>query len=245
MYHAMIVDDEVSVCRGLSILIDWAQYGFSVDAFMNDGASALAQLKRDPYDLIISDIRMPGLTGLQLLGELEQMRYPGRVVILSAYADFEYAQQAIAHGAVGYLLKPVGEALLIDTVNRVYGLLDERAPVDGNVLRSAPSNLVNAAIVRINEQYGSVTVNSLAKQLFVTPNHLSRAFRQRMGVGLNEYLGNVRVEKAKLLLRNPDMMIYDVCARVGFKDIDYFCRVFKTATGHTPSAYRNEHRCKE
>lgn len=106
-YQVLIVDDEEIVCRGLAQFVKWQNYGFAVAGTAYNADEALALLERTPVDVVFMDIRMPGKSGLELL-QIIQKQYPHiKSVILSGYADFSYAQEAIRCGAVDYLTKPV------------------------------------------------------------------------------------------------------------------------------------------
>ena len=107
VYQVLIVDDEEIVCRGLARFVKWEKYGFQVSGTAASGEEALSILGKKPIDLIFMDIRMPQMTGLELL-KLVKEQYPQtKCVILSGYSDFSYAQEAIRNGASDYLTKPV------------------------------------------------------------------------------------------------------------------------------------------
>lgn len=107
VYQVLIVDDEEIVCRGLARFVKWEKYGFQVAGTTASGEEALSILGKKPIDLIFMDIRMPQMTGLELL-KLVKEQYPQtKCVILSGYSDFSYAQEAIRNGASDYLTKPV------------------------------------------------------------------------------------------------------------------------------------------
>ena len=107
VYQVLIVNDEEIVCRGLARFVKWEKYGFQVAGTAASGEEALSILGKKPIDLIFMDIRMPQMTGLELL-KLVKEQYPQtKCVILSGYSDFSYAQEAIRNGASDYLTKPV------------------------------------------------------------------------------------------------------------------------------------------
>lgn len=126
MYKVMIVDDEPLIREGLKELIPWADYGFCVTAAARDGLDALAQYDEAPPDLMIVDIRMPGMDGLELIGTLRARRQELHFLILSGYADFDYAKKALIWNVDGYILKPVDEDELIDYLHKIRGELDSR-----------------------------------------------------------------------------------------------------------------------
>ncbi len=109
MYKVLIVDDEPLIREGLTTLIDWREYGFEVVHAAKDGQEALRIYEHAHPDLLIVDIRMPGMDGLQLIETIRQQKWDPKLLILSGYADFAYAMKAIRSKVEGYILKPVDE----------------------------------------------------------------------------------------------------------------------------------------
>jgi two-component system, response regulator YesN len=110
MLRVMLVDDEPLALEGLKLLIDWQAEGFLVCGECKSAAEALALLPQVKPDLIVTDIRMPGLSGLELLNAARQAGFDGQSVIVSGYSDFYYAKKALKLGVAGYLLKPIEPA---------------------------------------------------------------------------------------------------------------------------------------
>jgi two-component system, response regulator YesN len=113
MIKVLIVDDEPKLREGLRSLIPWESLGFTVVATAANGMQALEKYHIHYPELIVADIRMPGMDGLELISELRKEGSVSHVLILSGHADFDYAKQAIAHRVDGYLLKPVDEDEMI------------------------------------------------------------------------------------------------------------------------------------
>ncbi|MFC5467681.1 response regulator [Cohnella suwonensis] len=126
-YNVMLVDDEPTIREGLRTLIPWEELGFRVADTAANGQEALQKCKANAPDLLIADIRMPGMTGLELIGAIRELETDIRILILSGYADFEYAKQAIAHRIDGYLLKPVDEDELIGYLDKLRAEMDAAA----------------------------------------------------------------------------------------------------------------------
>jgi len=124
MYRVMIVDDERLIREGLRGLIDWSAHGFEVVAVATDGVDALDQLAHTAIDLVVADIRMPRMDGLEFLEALRSRGDTVRFLILSGFAEFEYAQRASALRIDGYLLKPVDEGELAKRLGEVRRQLD-------------------------------------------------------------------------------------------------------------------------
>lgn len=124
MYNVLIADDEQAVCEGLRTIIDWNGCGFQIPDTVRDGEEALARLKSREYHLIITDIRMPVLNGLELIEKIRTQNPKIKILILSGYSDFEYARKAIEFHVKGYLLKPVDRDELLQRLRSLKDELD-------------------------------------------------------------------------------------------------------------------------
>ncbi|WP_141504665.1 response regulator transcription factor [Paenibacillus luteus] len=125
MYNVLIVDDEPWVAYGITHVIDWANLGYNVIGEAHDGLTALQMIKEKKPELIISDIRMHGLDGIELLEKINLLQLETKVILISGYADFEYAQKALRLGAFDYLLKQVDKIKLTESVERLTVQLQE------------------------------------------------------------------------------------------------------------------------
>jgi two-component system, response regulator YesN len=112
----MIVDDEPAIRQGIATCIDWKAHDIDLVAEAGDGFEALDVARRAGPDLVIADVRMPRMNGLEFAKELQKYRPECRVLFMSGFADFEYARQAISVGAIDYLLKPYGAEELLEKV---------------------------------------------------------------------------------------------------------------------------------
>ena len=130
MYHVFLADDEPWALMALKNLIQWSDYGFAVSGEAQDGRQALERIERMGPDLIISDIRMPGMDGLALLQTIREKRWRAEVLLVSGYTDFEYARKALLYGCVGYLVKPVQEKELLEYLEKVRNILNEKYKAD-------------------------------------------------------------------------------------------------------------------
>lgn len=115
----MIVDDEPMIRQGLQSLIDWDQYDFEVVSAASNGVEALENYKQHKPDLILIDIRMPIMDGIRTIEELRKLGAQSRILILSGYGEFQYAQQAIRYKVDGYILKPIDEIELTTYIEKL------------------------------------------------------------------------------------------------------------------------------
>jgi len=120
LMKVMLVDDEPFILQGLSVIIDWEKEGYEIVKRASDGREALDYLKENEVDLIITDIRMPQINGLELLEKVRNEKLSkAYIIILSGYNDFKYAQTAIRYSCMDYILKPVRKEQLLENIRRV------------------------------------------------------------------------------------------------------------------------------
>ena len=118
MLKMIIVDDEYIILESLQKLIDWQEAGVEVVGVADNGAAAIDLTLKQQPDIILSDISMPFFSGLDMLENLRKNAVTAEVILISAHSKFEYAVEALKHGAFDYILKPINEQLLLDTVKR-------------------------------------------------------------------------------------------------------------------------------
>jgi two-component system response regulator YesN len=206
----------------------------------------------------LSDIRMPNMTGLELLAKLHELSgvrpdlsLP-MVIFLSGYEDFKYAQEAIRLGAIDYLLKPAEveeiEAALAKAKRKYdessdLGVPGEPTAINPSAAEEPSSYLIKKAIHILTTRYREdLHLTDIAGELFITPNYLSRLFRQETGKSFVELLSEIRMDNARTLLLSEDRMkIYEVGSAVGYSNPRYFSEWFHKNTGMSPGEYRNLH----
>ena len=133
MYNALIVDDEKSILENIQKAIPWEELGIETVFTAQNGSDALSLLEAYHIDLLISDIRMPGMDGLTLLKHVRDV-YPNiRCILLSAYGEFEYARTALTLGIENYLLKPLSVEELIASIQKSLDNLAQSKHIDQNL----------------------------------------------------------------------------------------------------------------
>jgi len=241
VYRLLIVEDERMVRRGLAQHHPWADWGFTVCAEAESGYEALQRLASTAPHAMLTDIRMPDMNGLELMRTLSQRQVACPTVIVSGYGDFEYARQAIAYGAVAYLLKPVKQEELCEAFRKVRGLLERTSAQPGQAA-FPPRNLVlEPALHYVHAHFARpISAQDLARMSNLSLSQFNRLFRAETGAGVVDYVNRVRVEKAMQLLSEPSCWVYEVADRVGFDDARYFARVFRSITGMSPTEYKEQ-----
>lgn len=242
--------EEDLIRKGIVLTVDWAGAGCAVVGEAANGEEGLEVIRRYRPDLIVTDIRMPKLDGIEMLRRLREEGNRAHVVFLTAYSDFSYAQSALKLGAADYLLKPFHDGELEETIARIRSRAQAAAPAApaAPVLPEGQgpekSKYVREALTYLSEHYNDpdISVSSVARSLGVSDGHLSHVFKKETSYTLSAYLTNYRMHKATELLRDCRVKVYEVAESVGYRDITYFSSAFKKSVGMSPSEYQK--RCQ-
>jgi len=130
VHSVMIVDDEYMILKGMAKIVDWQRHGFEIVQTARNGKQALAAFKQRPVDLVITDVRMPEMTGIALMQKLQALPQAPVVIVLSGFQEFDYVKQALHFGAMDYLVKPIDAQELDKVLDRAKQLLDLRTKTD-------------------------------------------------------------------------------------------------------------------
>lgn len=242
MYKVMIVEDEWLVREGLKQTISWEEVGCELAGEASDGLSAFDLIQQVKPDIVLSDIRMPALDGIGLAERISKQFPEIKIVFLTGFDDFVYAQKAIKLGAVDFVLKPTNPDELMGVFNRVKSKLDEERAFrkeSERMEQGREGSGFEQIEAYIRQHYGEeITLQDIAERHHMSESHFSRLFKQQVGVSFIEYLTTVRINKAKELLMSPKFKIYEVSVQVGYQDSRYFSQIYRKYTGETPTEFR-------
>lgn len=246
MYHLIIVDDEPEILAGLCTVVRWNDLGFNLKAAFSSGIDARNYLSTHTCDVLLCDIVMNNISGLDL-AEYVKANHPRTYVVLnSAYEKFEYAKRAIEARVYRYLNKPTRIEEIVNVFTEIRRELDAAAEAAQPAPEAAPTNehhIVRKVRTYVSQHLcDSFSLSEMAHELHYNPSYLSRVFKSECSEGINEYINRARIEMAQNLLLNSEMKIYEISDRVGFHDIRYFTRQFSAFTGENPSEYRKKRR---
>ncbi len=237
MLNIYIADDEVWIILGLKKLLDKLNIGAYVIGTANNGLTAKEEIGHFKPDVVFADIRMPGLSGLELLQAIPEVSPESKVVIISGYAEFSYAQEAVQHHAYDYLLKPIKpeelSRVMTAIINERDGVTDEeRMPV-------VSDRMIDNVLSEIREHYmEDISLTSLSAKYNISMGHLSKLIKEQLSVNFSDYIASLRIQRAKELLRDDSLSIQEISEIVGYNDYFYFTKVFKKVEGISPSKYR-------
>ncbi|MEH6942664.1 response regulator transcription factor [Bacillus sp. JJ722] len=249
LFQLLIADDEYEIRMGLKEYFPWEQMGFEVKGIAEDGEEALNLISKQSFDVLLCDIRMPKMSGLELASELHRMKSDIIVILLSGHKEFDYAQRAIEYGVRKFLLKPTKHKELAETFIQIRDeLLHSRQKINVEQLMpqytlfdlSKVANRTIQDIIRYVEyNYQIVSLESTAKLVMMNPSYLSTFFKEKTGVSFSDYVTHIRMKNAILLLQNSQRKTYQISELVGYSNPKNFTRKFSNYFGKSPREYRN------
>lgn len=236
----LIVDDEITVLQGLKYLFDWEKNGYIITGEAMDGISALNLALEIKPDIVLMDINMPLMSGLDVVSRIKESLPRTVIIMISGYSDAHYMRQAIRHGVFDYILKPIIFDDLSETLERarmhIFGE-NRNEPVEAQPEQD--KTVIQQLVSYINNHISEgVSLKVLSNMFHMNPNYISQYFKNETGMNYSAYLLMLRINKAKNLLINSDRPVAEVAQMTGFKDYRLFSRTFKQETGLTPSQYR-------
>ncbi len=237
MFSVLILDDNKPVAMQILRTIPWEEIDCQVVGVLNDGISGREAIERLKPDLIITDIEMPGLSGLQMIEVTQNYIPDSKLIFISAYEKFNYAHQALKFKACDYLIKPFTQSELRSAVDKALAELSKDDPQKNEeneysaMMKSILSYLGNVA-------YGPVTLEMVADHFKMSPSKLGRLIKKETNMRYVELVAQMRIQRAKELLAVPYLNISDIAERVGYSDYLTFYKVFVRNEKISPSEFR-------
>ncbi|MDF2923790.1 MAG: two component transcriptional regulator, AraC family protein [Paenibacillaceae bacterium] len=254
MRTVLLVEDEEQARGYVRKVLEKLNAGFVVAGEAGNGGEALELLRNLKPDLVIADIVMPVMDGVELLRTARREGFDGRFLMLTCMSDFEYARQALEYGASGYLLKlSLDPETLRDNLIRIESELSGRdrlkkldrvwSGITGNQPDQGFTGhpVIDKIIAYMKEHYAEeLSLKRLSEFASMESSYLSDLFKKKTGSTLTHYQQRLRIEAASILLRESGLSVTEIGERVGFAGDSYFIRIFKRWTGHTPSDFRRQ-----
>jgi YesN/AraC family two-component response regulator len=250
MYRLLIADDVFEIRNGLSSYFPWKEIGFEIAGLAENGKEALQLIESERIDVLLCDIRMPVMSGIEVAKELHARSSSVKVVFLSGFKDFEYAKQAIVYGVKNYIVKPTQYDELSAVFLELYAQLDqERRAAAGQgadepaaeLNKEAPPDEQDKAISRIKayveEHYDKATLEDAAKLVHMNPYYVSKYFKQKTKINFSDYVNQVKMQRAASLLATLNYKIYEVSELTGYSNAKNFTRSFKKFYGISPKRF--------
>lgn len=237
----LIADDEDAVRRGICKYIQLHTDRFDRIYTAENGQKALDLIVLHRPDIMLLDVRMPLKNGVEVMQEASAMGIMPATIVLSAYDEFRYAQQALRCGAKEYLLKPTRSSDILALVNRIADEIYGREDTDLSVQEAGEE--VPAAVLRAEQfirehYYEDISAVQAAEYAGITPGYLSTLFSRYRGYGFSDFINSIRIDRACVYLEQGYLKTYEIAYKVGFRDEKYFSKTFRKMRGMSPAEYR-------
>lgn len=240
-YKVLIVEDEPLILNYLAKKIPETSDSFCVVGKAQSGTDALEQIRQTAPNVIFTDIHMPEMTGLELAAQVHNLFPDIIVIILTGYADFSYAQEAIRCQVFDYLLKPLNiddlNSLLIRLGMFLSNTQKSQTPSVPDGISSKKTFELLKEYMRLNYSQ-PIDLQVLSKHFNYSPAYLIKLFKKYADTTPNRYLMQLRINAAAQLLANETIPIAQVGQLVGYHDLPYFSKLFKQYMHMSPAAYR-------
>ncbi|MBU9728572.1 response regulator transcription factor [Diplocloster modestus] len=255
MIKVLLVEDEDLIRQGLKLTTTWSDFGSEIIGEAADGEEGREMILRLKPDLVITDIKMPKLSGLEMIESLQD-EISCEYIILSGYDEFAYAKRAMRMGVRGYLLKPIDDKELEEVMSStiksirekqaVYKSLSEKLGKEFTEEQKAVDfgNLQDKYLARaceiIHSRYQEdLTLRNVADELNISDSYLGKLFKTKTSYTFLEVLTLYRIKGAVDLLKNSDLKVYEIAYAIGYGDAKYFSKVFRKIVGIKPMEFKN------
>lgn len=248
-----ILDDETPIREEIKS-INWSCVHATVVGEAATGKDGLKKCRQLYPDIVIADIEMPLMNGLEFAEELKKSNSTVQIIFLTSHANFYYAQKGIQLGVLGYVIKSLSmEQDLFPLIEKaaqnlkeMRGLELRRPDLNHNFIidQNNYTNLrpeISMALHFIESNYADkITISDIAEAVSISPYYLSKLFKTEIGTSIIHYLNELRIKKAIMLLENTNLKVYEIAQYVGIESYRYFTITFRKITGKSPIDYRKK-----
>lgn len=235
--NVLIVDDDIPYLNSLRDEVNWQSVSVDFVYTADCADAAIRILESQPVELLITDVEMPGMSGISLIEWCRERKLCRAFIILSNYPDFSYAQKAISLGAGAYMLKTSDRQTIENIIRSTVAKLSVEKPQE-------PQSAQMSKIKYYVSEHITETIrrDDVASYVGFSPDYLSSYFRKEEGCTLNSYIGREKVRYAQKLLLQTDLPVSVIAQNLGFETSSHFTSLFRKITGKTPREYRKSRR---
>jgi YesN/AraC family two-component response regulator len=210
--------------------------GFEISGASTNPFTALEEIRTSRPDAVLSDLKMPELSGIELLEELQKDTFKPLFIIISAYKELKDVRKLFLTHGFDYLVKPIADSDLVDLLLRLAGKIDYIMP---EAEKQTQSQKLNEILCYLNE-YSAMnhTLDSIAERFSINQSTICKLFSKHLNTTFTAHLNALRMKHAQTLLRSTNKPIKEIAATCGYSDYFYFCRVFQKTHGIAPTRYR-------
>lgn len=232
-YHILLVDDDKTFRDEFRDALDDYEV---IEA--SSGQEAIDILKKpNDLDLVILDVMMPGMKGTEVLKGMKRIAPNLAIIIITGFSSTHVAVEALKGHADDYIEKPID---IIKTKTIIANILKSKDDGDGIDSMNIKGKVGRTKLFAERNFHKKVTLDDAAKTVGLSPKYLSRIFKEETGVGFSEFRIEIKVQKAKEMLKNTGYNVNQISDRLGYENAESFIRVFRKSAGCTPSEYRKK-----
>jgi two-component system response regulator YesN len=255
MYSLLIVDDEPLVRRGIKAFVCFEALHITDVYEACNGEEALQIFRQHKPQLVLADINMPKMNGLDLAKIIKQSDPRVKVALITGYDYFDYAVAALKSGVDDYVLKPVSRKDITELLRKMIEKIEGEAAT--REVNAVVANIKSTLDSDASDEFGykeqiktlldenmtspDFSLGVLADEMGLSTGYLSGLFKKLFGAPFQDYLIAQRMERGKLLLLTTHLKNYEIAEKIGFEDPNYFSTRFKKEFGQTPSQYKRTH----
>jgi len=246
MYQVLLIDPDYRSREKMRKMLDWKKCGFALQDYAETVVSALSLFRKHQYSLVLINMTTLNQDGLQVCEHIrKESRIP--IIILGGRTDFQLVRKALNLQVSDYLPDPLSPIELRTSVLSVKQDLENSSPLSHKKYKQARQVTLNKPTTNIIEKVKAyveeainenITLKEISDSLHYNCSYLGQKFKTQEKMTFNEYLLQRRMEKAKLLLNNTNLKIYEVANEVGYIELDWFYKKFKSYTGVSATEYR-------
>jgi two-component system response regulator YesN len=243
MIKVLVVDDEKWVRRGIIEKANWKALEAEVVGEARDGQEGLDMSMKLLPDIVITDMKMPKMDGIEFISKLYKELPKTKVVVVSGYSDYEYTRQALLNKAVDYILKPIESSVINKALDRA--IAEYKKGINGTRVNNEHENESCASLTSVNAAKGTneivktvkkyidlhysenINLNFISKKFFISDTYFCRVFKKQTGQTFLDYLTSLRMEKARNLIENHHVRMYEAASLVGYKDERHFSKLYR------------------
>ncbi|WP_066895847.1 response regulator [Clostridium nigeriense] len=242
----LIVEDEAPIREWIGYTIRNISEEFQVIGSVKNGKEAYDLALKNNPDVVITDIKMPVMDGLELSKKIKEIMPEVFIVILTNFAEFNYAREAISFGAYEYLIKSdIRPKEIKELLYKIEGKIKSKdvechKSINDNMYEEKTySKTIEKALRYIEENYKKhISLIDVARHIYLSHEYFSRLFKEEVGENFSTYLTVYRINKAKELIKNTDMKISQIAMEVGYSNPGYFSKNYKKYMGVSPEEDR-------
>ncbi|MDF2484434.1 MAG: transcriptional regulator [Herbinix sp.] len=257
MYKLLLVDDEPLIIKGIRSLVDFEALSITEVFEASNGEEALGLFQLHQPDIVLADINMPKMNGLEFTAAAKAIKPDVKIAIITGYDYFDYVVAALKSGVDDYILKPVSKKDISEVLTKL--ILKLQTTHSQSELSELLDGLISKSNILSDDSYRSkiqkeieanisnmeFSLTYLAKQVSLSIPYLSSLFKRIYGVNFQDYILSARLDRAKILLLSTDMKIYEIAAAIGFDDPNYFSASFKRKFNYSPNQFKERARDKK